>query len=519
MDEKQRAQAVLAALIITPIFCWFVSANIFVGFDQQYAKEQFEFYVKNTFNIPPLWGALLFGFVLAIVGSILAAIFGRATFKGAHFNKYYRGSRLVSAFQLKMLTKENKPQVTVADIPMPTDAENKHLAIAGATGTGKSTIFREMMLSIMRRSAGRREKMIILDPDGDYLSLFYKPGDKILNPFDARTEGWSFFNEIKKPFDFERFSKSIVQSSKSSDSEEWNNYGRLLLQEVAKKVYQTSRKPSMREVMRWTNQTSMDELEAFVTGTAAQAIFAGNERATSSVRFVLSAKLPPHLKMPEGDFSLREWISDPDAGNLFITWKEGQKEALKPLISAWVDTLISASLDLPTDMKRRIWLFIDELESLDNLPTLSDGLTKGRKKGLCCVTGFQSYAQVVEVYGENIAETILGQHRSLLTLAVGRLGTSTAKRMAEALGEHDVQRKRAGETSRFGDLPTTNTNNENQKEDVVMMSEIFSLQDLEGFLAFPGNLPIARVKFEPITFTRSTPVPGLVEADGMLVSR
>ncbi|GAE49339.1 probable mobilization protein traj, partial [Xanthomonas arboricola pv. pruni str. MAFF 311562] len=68
--------------------------------------------------------------------------------------------------------------------------------------------------------------------------------------------------------------------------------------EVARKLFNTSRQPTMRDVFGWTNQRPVEELEAFVKGTAAQALFTGNTRATSSVRFVLSNKLSPHLKMP-----------------------------------------------------------------------------------------------------------------------------------------------------------------------------------------------------------------------------
>ncbi|WP_407199291.1 hypothetical protein [Citrobacter portucalensis] len=45
-------------------------------------------------------------------------------------------------------------------------------------------------------------------------------------------------------------------------------------------------------------------------GTPAEAIFSGSEKAVGSARFVLSKNLAPHLKMPEGNFSLRDWLDD-----------------------------------------------------------------------------------------------------------------------------------------------------------------------------------------------------------------
>lgn len=507
MDEKQRGQACLAALVILPAIAWFISAKALLGIDEVNAKYQVPYYFKHTFEIPELWGGLVVGFILAIIVCILIAVYGRMTFKGAHYDKYYRGTKLVSQFQLKTMTKERGIQATIGGVPIPLDAETQHMSVNGSTGSGKSTAIKEHMLGPVKR----RQRMFILDPDGEFLSLFWKPGDIILNPFDTRTAGWNFFNEIRDPYDFERFAKSIIQKSKSNDSEEWNRYGRLLFQEVARKVYTTSRNPTIREVFRWTNQTEEENLEKFVTGTPAQAIFTGNERASSSVRFVLSDKLPPHLKMPNGDFSLRRWVEDESQGNLFITWKEGQKESLSPIISCWVDTIFSAILDLPTDLKRRIWGYIDELESLGQLPTLGDALTKGRKKGLCLVTGFQSYTQVEDVYGEKLAETLLGQHRTVLALAVGRLGTGTAEKMSKALGEHEVLRKKSSSSARFGQAPTLSSSEDVKPERVVTSSEMTSLPNLEGFLAFPGDLPVARIKLKPMKFRRRNPVPGIIE--------
>jgi len=509
MDDKQKGQACLAALLLLPTALWFITAKAVFGIQPETARAQVAFLLSNTFELWQLKTAFIAGLVLAVVVCGLIIKFGSMTFRGASFDKYYRGSQLISQLELKFKTRERNAQITIADVPVPIKAETTHFAIGGATGTGKTTIFKEMMCSAIKRG----DKLAILDPDGEFLSTFYKPGDKILNPFDIRTEGWSFFNEIREDFDFERIAKSIIQKSESSDSEEWNQYGRLLFHEVARKVFYNSRNPSMREVFSWTNQRDMDDLEKFVKGTNAQAIFTGNERASSSVRFVLSNKIPSHLKMPPGNFSIRKWLETPNDGNLFITWNESQKDALKPLISCWVDTIYSSVLGMSSDRNRRIWTFLDELESLDHLATLNDALTKGRKKGLCVATGFQSYAQVEHVYGDKKAETILGNHRSLLALAVGRMGTSTAKKMSEALGEHEIKRMKEGSSQRWGQMGTRSENEDVKPERIVMPAEISNLPDLEGFLSFPGSTPIARVKFEAVNYIRKEPVPGIIQAD------
>ena len=506
MNERQRSQICLAVMVLVPLFAWFFTAKLMYGIEKQGARDRVFYLAKNTFTLWPLAVALVGGLILAIALCVLIVKLSKTTFAGAHFDKYFRGSQLVSQRELKRLTKEKEEQITIAGVPVPIAAEATHFSVGGATGTGKSTIFREMMYGCMQR----KDRMVILDPDGEFLSTFYRKGDKILNPYDARTEGWNFYNEIRSHYDVVRYAKSIIQVSDSNDSEEWNQYGRLLFAEVAKKLYNTTRNPGMRNVFRWTNECSSEALQGFVKGTRAVSLFTENERATGSVRFVLSNKLPAHFDMPPGNFSLRQWCEDPNGGNLFITWDENMREALRPLISCWVDTIFTSILGMKSNPKRRIWTYLDELESLQRLPTLGDMLTRGRKKGGCVVSGYQSYTQLESVYGEKLAETMLANHRTMVALAVGRMGTATAERMSKALSEHEVLRTKEGRSSRWGDWGTRSENEDVKPERIVMSSEIMALNNLEGFLSFPGSIPIARVAIEPINFTRTNPVPGIV---------
>lgn len=510
MEKKEKIFACLGFIVFTPIVFWILAAKFYYGWSDQTFKNRITVMLAHTFELQPLYLALIFGLVIGIIISIIFYTHvEEKAFRGAKFKKLYRGTKLVSARELANLTRNRKEkQITIADIPIPKNVETTHFAIAGSTGTGKSTIFKEMMFKLLQRG----DRMVVLDPDGEFLKAFGKSSkDKILNPYDKRTEKWSFFNEIRNTdYDFERFSNSIVQKSNSSDSEEWNKYGRLLLSETAKKLYLTQANPTTTELFNYTNIVQTEELKQFLEGTPAQSLFAeGAERATGSARFVLSTSLPPHIDMPLGSFSIRDWI-ERDEGNLFITWKEPQRAALKPLISCWVDIIITSTLGLEADLKRRLFIFIDELESLSNLPTLADGLTKGRKKGLCLVNGFQTYTQLQAVYGDKQAETMLANHRTLVTLAVGRGGDATASFVSKALGEHEIERKKkgAGFSSRSAFM---NEQTEFKTEYVVLKSEIMALDNLEGYLSLPGHFPIAKFKTKIVDYERREKIPGFLE--------
>ncbi|WP_427047275.1 type IV secretion system DNA-binding domain-containing protein [Halomonas casei] len=502
-------------IFVLPLFSWFFTAKFLYDINPDNARQVFPFILTNTFNVWPLWTAIVGGVVAACLITFAMYHVSKSVFKGAYFNHFFRGTQLVSQEQLARLTKKRKQQqITIANIPMPLSAEVRHVAIGGSTGTGKTTAMKEMMLGALKRG----DKQIILDPDGDFLKTFYREGDKILNPFDARSEGWSFFNEIRNDYDFNRFAQSVVVPSSNSESEEWNSFGRLLLQEVAKKLYQTKSNPTMEEVYNWTNRVPLEQLEGFVAGTDAQGLFTENERASGSVQFVLSNKLAPHLIMPNGDFSLTDWMADKTSKTLFITWNESTRASIQPLISCWVDTIIQIVLGRPNDEAMPTWLWLDELESLGKLPTLGAGLTRGRKKEFRIVSGYQSTSQLIDVYGPNLAETMLNNHRTNIIFAVGRQGKTTATSMSNALGEHEVRRDRPEKSYRWGEMATRSDRREVRKESVVMPSEIMALDDLHGYVSFPGSLPIAKFEIEPINFVRRNTVPAFLpknESDGL----
>ena len=203
--------------------------------------------------------------------------------------------------------------------------------------------------------------------------------------------------------------------------------------------------------------------------------------------------------MPSGDFSLRAWLDNPNAGNLYITWREDMAEALKPLISAWVDVLCTSILSLPEEENHKIWMIIDELASLEKLSSLEAALTKGRKHGLRIVAGLQSSSQLDRIYGEQGAQTLRACFRNLVVLGGSKTDPKTCEDMSKSLGEHEVERDKYSKTS-GAQHSNINKGEERVRERVVMPSEIASLPDLNGYIAFSGEYPIAKIKLVPMTF-------------------
>ena len=380
--------------------------------------------------------------------------------------------------------------LTLGGLPLQKDLEPLHWLLAGTTGAGKTTAIEEMLAGITARG----ERAIVCDPQGSYLSRFGVEGDKLLNPFDGRSERWCLFNEIRRDFDAERLARSVVPDG-HGEAAAWNGYAQTLLAEIIRALLRSGEATTER-LLFWATVALPDELRKLLAGTPAAGLFDSEaSKALASTRYVLANHLAPQRHMRDGAFSLRTWLED-DQGSLYLTWRTDMQVALAPLLATWVDVIASAVLSLNPSSERRIWLVIDELAALGKLASLESALTMGRKNGLCVVAGLQSIAQLDRIYGRESAQVLRACFRNLLVLAISKTDPDTAEAMSRALGEQEVRREE--ETRSHGSSGNSRSHSvRHATERVVMPAEISGLPNLIGFLALAGDSAIQRIALTP----------------------
>ena len=88
-----------------------------------------------------------------------------------------------------------KSGATGKDLVLKADRKAHHIQIAGDTGTGKSTLIRQ----IIRQVETRGDVAIIFDPDREYIQEFFDEnrGDWVLNPKDDRCPYWPMGEEAE----------------------------------------------------------------------------------------------------------------------------------------------------------------------------------------------------------------------------------------------------------------------------------------------------------------------------------
>ena len=408
-----------------------------------------------------------------------------------------RGARLVTAQALAARTrikpgKDATQQVQLADVPVPLACEPSHFLLAGSTNTGKSVAIDELLSSALARG----DRCIVIDPNAHALARFAKAGDKVLNPFDKRSPGWSLFNEVRKPYDYERLASSVIPETQDSSAQQWHSYARQLLAETMRALAQSG-EMTTEQLLHWLTQASAKELSEFLAGSAASGLFEpGAEKALASTRFILSHYVGVYQHLQPGDFSLRNWLETGE-GNLYITWREDMLTTLKPLVSGWVDILIAAILTLSDEKPRPLWLVLDELASLEHLSSLEAALTKGRKHGLRVVAGLQSVAQLDAIYGPHAATTLRSCFRNLLALGCSSADPSTAQVIADGLGQVEVERTQTSHSSARGQGGSTTRTVQRVIEPLVLPSQLTGQAPLCGFLKLAGDYPVADIRLKP----------------------
>ena len=390
----------------------------------------------------------------------------------------------------------------IAGIPYPERTETQHTIVSGTTGSGKTVLISDLVAQIRARG----ERCVVYDKMGTYTRAFFDPDrDVLMNPLDARAPRWSPFLEARNPRDFDMMAAALIPQQKDTVDPFWVTAARQLFSNGAGvfwKKGQTDNKVLVDHLLK----TDLTALAEAMEGTVAQSIVdPENPKTALSVRAMLTAHLSALEFLPDTGkpFSIREWISREDGardsgGFLFLTSRGDQHASLRGLISTWLEIAVNAMLTLAQESERRVWVILDELPTLHQVPSLQPGLAESRQFGGCFVLGVQVASALRDLYGRNGAETISGLCGTRVVLAAP--DRDTAQWSADSLGRSEVEEVAEGysygaNTIRDGVSLTPRR----ELRSLALPSEIMRLPNLEGYLKFPGPLPVASIRLKYVS--------------------
>jgi type IV conjugative transfer system coupling protein TraD len=332
-----------------------------------------------------------------------------------------------------------KKGVSLGDLTLPFDAEVKHLMITGTTGSGKTNAFNHLLNSIRTRG----DRAVIVDTTGSFVSHFFdEHTDKLLNPFDKRSEEWCLWSEcIHNLTDFDELAESLIPQANTHDTF-WPRTARQAFAACASVLAQ-KKEYSLSKLLYVALKSKLDHASRLLKDTAVSSYFSKeSEKTAMSIRATLASHIkclealtdiaPTHEKA----FSIDSWVKEADKGFLFLHTKPKQRTFLKPLLSAWFSLAVKALMDLKPDSNRRIWFIVDELASLHQLSTLDTALAEARKYGGCFVIGFQNLSQIEDIYNPTVAKVL--SDLTVSKLIFETVDPMNARRFSEMLGEQEV---------------------------------------------------------------------------------
>lgn len=445
------------------------------------------------------------GSVGLAMGLILCAAWSRwMAWRGARASNdgFRRGARLASEAELRALVapRSGRHALSIGSVPLPEDLETRHLALIGTTGSGKTTVLRQMLDDIERRG----HAAIVYDTSGEFVAHYYRPdrGDIILNPFDSRAAYWSPFDELSHPADAERIAHQLVPSPARAEDDVWISAARALVANVLRELWRDGRAdlPTLFDTLQ---HATKEELKARLQGTSSARTFeADAEKATASVLFML-AKAASALQFLQaspgkaGRFSFKRFFEELDATEgpkpwVFVARKEEYFDATKPLLACFLECAATALMATPPSRSRRVWFILDELADLPKVDNLARLLPQGRKFGAAAVLAFQAIGQMRDRYGKDGAEALLACANTKLFLQV--LDPDTRRWASQCIGDAEVETTGGSDALDFEiGKGRTSLSTSRHIRPRLLESE-FLLERHRGFLQLPDGYPVARVE-------------------------
>lgn len=463
---------------------------------------QLYIYLLSDYSISRITQGLLIGFTLSYF------IIIKITIKES--KKILRGAKIVELNKLikDIYKQSNKNRILIGtkNVPMPYFEENRSILLIGKAGAGKTQAFFNLLLQIFNFN----EPMIIYDRKPDFWNRFYEESkDFLFYPKDERTLSWNIFDDLKDEDDIDFAIKSIIPVNTEVKDPFWDNSSRDLLKAVFLKIL-TFEKPSNKKLIDFLRiNSTADELfeelnEIAVNNGINLEYYLKSKNTTASIMSTFSAHTNKLLRKEfyyeEGNFSVINFIANIDNKNkgkkLFLVQTANESGAYEVYFRLMIDLLIREIKGLLNNSERRIWIGLDEFQSLGKLKEIEDGLAEGRSKGLSILLGTQSLAKVEEIYGKLLMRSLFQLLSTKIVLQYDE--PDGAKFLSDFFGEQEVIE--INENRMVTNEGSRDISQMQQKETVKKVflgGEFAMLKPLEAYIRI-SNFDVSKITFKYI---------------------
>lgn len=334
------------------------------------------------------------------------------------------------------------------DVPIGKTTATRGFTVEGGIGSGKS-VFQKQFYRQMFRA---HHRCLVADFKGDMTETFYGGKHKycrIFSPWDARSVRWNIAADINTPDRALAFANGVVDNKGGDSNPYWSLGASDIITGVLIGLMTLHPGTWTLQMASATLLLPQDELHGFLAKyrpTAAKYI-ADTAKSGGDMIGTLSAYARPIFDLAEAwpgaseaePFSWLEWLTNPRIRQRQIIVQAGpdpkSTAMLMGAIFTYITNLVGNSEVLPDkELARDLCFLIDELPQWGRFP-INKLIEVGRSKGAVVMIGFQARAQLRDIWGDKVAETILS---SIPTKVIFWLDDGARKDVAESFGYRRV---------------------------------------------------------------------------------
>ena len=456
---------------------------------------------KDLYHDPPpktdiLKKLLLTTLLIYPVGHLVVFLVYQSRARQRFKRKTERGSELITEQRLKRRLPKKGLQISKT-IRVPREAEISHFFIGGSTRTGKTNIFNRLIEQLRARKA----KAIIYDKkDGEFIARFYNPQtDFIFNPLDERSIHLNVFDQIAYQSDFDKLA-AITIPEDITEKKFFIQAARNLFAGILKGCYVQNLRSNddVWNILCKSSKEIYDFIKPY-SPEAANSIDNPNSVQTQGVISTMKQSVAffKYMVNPEKKswFSLTDWIQNVEQeGFIFLPNNTQQQAAVSPMLSLFTNVAGYEILSLRDDIERRIYLLLDEVGSLQRMTVIKDLVTLGGSKGLSLWLGAQERSQIVNLYGRDLADTIINQCSNYVVFRMN--SKDSAKYFSEQLGEQVIEEMESTFSAGVKDYRDGESyRRTRRKEWLVLPSELQKLKKLHYYVKL-GEYPVTKTSFK-----------------------
>lgn len=422
------------------------------------------------------------GFVAFVIGGAVGMLFtapetAPTTIRGTDLTSHAEAMRHAAILRA---ASPNDGTFWWGGLALPQSADEGNFLVVGAMGSGKTTMLRHMMQTLLPQ-VGRTPdwRALIYDPKGDMLALLSGmdlPAElHILNPFDARSSAWDMARDVTDPGTALQVA-SILIPAEDTQNPFFPNAARAILAGVMKALMSNAgTRWTLADVVRVAHDSdllrrlleSVPDTRPLIDQYFAPEVTFKNVHSTIATRLSVLEPIAALWESALRKISLNDWI---DGGSILVLGCHDRlREALDAINRVLFQRLTELALDRSESQSRRTWCFLDEVRDAGKLEGLRRLMTKGRSKGARVVLGLQDIEGLRKVYGDREANELAGvaAYKSFLRLD----GPETARWAADAIGQQLRFEYTSSHTSSPGG-PSRSTNEHIAERAAVLASQL-----------------------------------------------